>query len=86
MERKLSKESNVIELHPTINLSDTLRNIADQLDNNEYYAENATLIVGDIVVHASNITDNMYFKEAVYNMERAKLSILIGDYEQIYEY
>jgi hypothetical protein len=59
---------NVIQLNPSINASQTLRNIADRMDSGEIEASECTVIAGTDIFHCGAINDARAAESDVFNM------------------
>lgn len=60
--------SNIIEMFPSSNIADTLRDIADKIDSDELEFENITLIGGTEVFQIGDVNDEDAAENAIFNM------------------
>lgn len=73
----------VIQLRPSRDIPETLRIIADQIDNGEIDGENATLIIGEDVFQLGSPNDDAAAEQAIFNMTYGKAKLMILAIKQL---
>ncbi|MEE9459634.1 MAG: hypothetical protein V3V84_07725 [Candidatus Bathyarchaeia archaeon] len=58
----------IVSIIPSINIADTLRRIAEDIDDGDISADNCTLIIGTEVYHLGPVCDDVAARDAVFNM------------------
>ncbi len=61
--------SDVIQIKPCVNVSATLRCIADDIDAGIYEAETCTFIIGTCLFHLGSFTDECAAERALWDMQ-----------------
>jgi hypothetical protein len=63
--------NNVVFSKDNVSIQQCLRNIADSLDEGEYEADSATLVLGTGVFHMGTIKNEVAVRDAVWNLNYA---------------
>ena len=61
--------SNVFNIKPSVNVSEALRNIADDYDNGDYGNHGVTIIIGPNLFHLGAINDDEACTNSIIDMQ-----------------
>ena len=73
--------NNVYDIHPSMNVSQSLRNIADEYEKGEFGDNNATVIIGGRIFHIGEVNDGQCFSNVIIDMQYAINKLMVMQME-----